>query len=65
MPFQKGNTLSKGRTKGPEKKAIYRWVLTDNAIKLAELSMETGWTEGDLLDMLIQRANVSNIRRKK
>lgn len=65
MTFQKGHKLSTGRPKGPEKSFIHRTILKENADKLKALALETGWKEGELLDMLIQRAKISNIKVKK
>jgi len=62
MPFQKGNTLS-GRTKGPDKYHLHTTILEID--RLCELVTETGYTQGEILDMLIIRARPENMKRKK
>lgn len=63
MPFKKGDKGGPGRTKGPDKVKLSGYIIEHE--KMNELIELTGYTQGELVDVLLKRANAHNLRVKK
>lgn len=53
MPFEKGNKGGPGRTKGPDKEIVHCHII--HKPKLQRLCDETGYSAGEVIDILIAR----------
>lgn len=62
--FYKGQPAGPGRKKGPDKVKLSGYITKETANRLKVLVNETGWCQGELVDMLIGRANSKNLKRK-